>query len=465
MPGNRVGADGSTRPGYGRRVPVPHLPSVRSAGTGGRAGAVADPDPRWSTGAVQWCLTAGVIGLAALTVRPIGTSGTALVVAVLLPVTSVLLVLRHLRAPGVPDRVAAAVLVLAVVTALVLTALSEDGTAAIFAYFLVGHAGLRLEPRWSVPVAAVGSGLGAVLAVLAADPGGRATAAVTGLTVGLPVVVGITDRTQRAAALTQLAAARSAERAARAEAHSAVLTERARIARDVHDVLAHSLAGVNMQLELADALLETGDLERVRQANERAHALVRSSLQQAQWTVHALREDTLPLTASLVAMLESSGHREALRVTGPDPGAAAIAPAVVQNLLRITQESLTNAGRHAPGAALWVEVHHDPGRVTLTVRNGPSPRSASPGAARAAGSGMGLVGMRERTALLSGTLQAGPLTEGPLAGGWQVVAQVPVQPPTQPTPPPTQPTQPPTQLSTQPPAPVGRRKTGTDHGN
>ncbi|WP_327257184.1 histidine kinase [Streptomyces sp. NBC_01244] len=82
------------------------------------------------------------------------------------------------------------------------------------------------------------------------------------------------------------------DRADRAEARTAVLSERGRIARDVHDVLAHSLAGINMQLELTDALIDTGDLEKVREANAKAHALVKESLKQAQWTVHALIETT-----------------------------------------------------------------------------------------------------------------------------------------------------------------------------
>lgn len=109
-----------------------------------------------------------------------------------------------------------------------------------------------------------------------------------------------------------------------------------------------------MQLELADALLDTGDLDKVREANDKAHSMVKESLKQAQWTVHALREDALPLLESLTAMLESSGHRDVLTVTGTVrqvPHAQ-----VTQNLLRIAQESLTNAARHAPGGEVSVEL-------------------------------------------------------------------------------------------------------------
>jgi signal transduction histidine kinase len=185
----------------------------------------------------------------------------------------------------------------------------------------------------------------------------------------------------------------------------------------VHDVLAHSLAGINMQLELADALLDTGDLEKVREANDKAHGLVKESLKQAQWTVHALREDALPLPESLTAMVESSGHHDALTVTGT---VREVAAQVTQNLLRIAQEALTNAARHAPGGAVGVELTFSASSITLRIRNRAATRAVKPGV----GSGMGLVGMRERVALLGGSVSAGPITEGEDQGGWQVEAVI-----------------------------------------
>ncbi|EFG64736.1 two component system sensor kinase [Streptomyces sp. SPB074] len=232
------------------------------------------------------------------------------------------------------------------------------------------------------------------------------------------LVMGMLNRVQHQAVDAALSAAESGERAARAEAQAAVLAERGRIARDVHDVLAHSLAGINMQLELADALLDTGDLAKVRAANDKAHSLVKESLQQAQWTVHALSEDALPLVDTLTAMLESSGHRDALTVTGTPVEAPA---QVTRNLLRIGQESLTNAARHAPGGAVRVELAFTASSTALTIRNGPASRTVK----AATGSGMGLIGMRERVALLGGTLTAGPVTEGPDEGGWHVEAVIP----------------------------------------
>lgn len=94
---------------------------------------------------------------------------------------------------------------------------------------------------------------------------------------------------------------------------------------------------------------------------------------------------------------------------------------MTQTLLRIAQESLTNAARHAPGGEVRVELGFDAASTALSIRNGPATRTVGTGV----GSGMGLIGMRERVALLDGTITAGPVTEGPDAGGWQVEAVIP----------------------------------------
>ncbi|MFI0938629.1 sensor histidine kinase [Streptomyces sp. NPDC021020] len=367
---------------------------------------------------MQWALTAAVIVSGALTIRPMGFSGRGLAVAVLFAVNCVALLARGLPPGRVPPRVALVWLSLGVLAAAALIGVSRSGTGYLFAFFLSGHIGYRLPARQAL-VLAVACGLlcGGVL-YFEVGPGHDLLPWAVGLTTGAPVMVGMLNRTQHQAVDAALSAAESAERAARAEAQAAVLTERGRIARDVHDVLAHTLAGINMQLELADALLDTGDLEKVRAANGRAHSLVKESLKQAQWTVHALREDALPLVETLTAMLESSGHRDALTVSGTPVDVPA---RVTQNLLRIAQESLTNAARHAPGGEVRVELAFTASATALTVRNRPATRTVDAGV----GSGMGLIGMRERVALLGGTLTAGPVTEGPDRGGWQVEAVIP----------------------------------------
>ncbi|MEU6539654.1 histidine kinase [Streptomyces sp. NPDC047000] len=366
---------------------------------------------------LQWAVTLLIIAVAVSTVRPLGVSGRGLAVAALLVVNSVALLARHLP-PGFPPRAGLAWLTTGVVAAAALLELSTSGSGYLFAYFLVGHAGYRLALRQALAVAALSSLLCGGVLYFYLGPGHAVLTWTFGLGTGIPVVAGILSRSRQQAVEAMVEAAESAARAAQAEARTAVLTERGRIARDVHDVLAHSLAGISMHLELADALIDTGDLDKVRAAHDKAHSMVKESLKQAQWTVHALREDSLPLLESLTAMTESSGHRDVLTVTGT---VRELPARVTQNLLRIAQEALTNAARHAPGGAVGAELAFGTASTTLTVRNGPATGEATAGV----GSGLGLIGMRERVALLGGTITAGPLTEGPDRGGWQVEAVIP----------------------------------------
>ncbi|MEU9342917.1 histidine kinase [Streptomyces sp. NPDC048278] len=370
-------------------------------------------DPR-----VQWALTLAVIASGALTIRPMGVSGRGLVVAVLFVLNCAALLARGLPPGRVPPRAAVVWLSLGVLAAAALIGTGRSGSGYLFAFFLSGHIGYRLPTRPALVLALSCSLLCGGVLYFQVGPGHHLLPWAVGLTTGAPVLVGILNRAQHQAVEAALSAAESAERAARAEAQAAALTERGRIARDVHDVLAHTLAGINMQLELADALLDTGDLEKVRAVNDKAHSLVKESLKQAQWTVHALREDSLPLVETLTAMVESSGHRDALTVRGTP---VEIPAKVTQNLLRIAQESLTNAARHAPGGEVRVELAFTASATALTIRNRHATRTVNAGG----GSGMGLIGMRERVALLGGTLTAGPVTEGPDQGGWHVEAVIP----------------------------------------
>ncbi|MFE6813686.1 histidine kinase [Streptomyces sp. NPDC057677] len=400
---------------YVRLVPADrNAPPPRSdLGPGAGARRVPGQDPR-----VQWVASLAVVVVGAVTIRPMGFTGQGLAVAVLFVVNAAALLARRLPEHRVSPRLVLVWLTVGVVAAAALIGVSSSGTGYLFAFFLSGHIGYRLETRPALVLAGLCSLLCGAVLFFRLGPGYEALPWVFGLLTGLPVVMGILNRTQRQAVRAAIEAAEAAERAARAEARTAVLSERSRIARDVHDVLAHSLAGINMQLELADALMDTGDLDKVREAHDKAHGLVKDSLRQAQWTVHALREDALPLRETLTAMLESSGHHDALTVNGTVRDVPA---RVTQDLLRIAQEALTNAARHAPGGEVRAELTYTAEVVALRVRNGPATREASAGV----GSGMGLIGMRERVALLNGTLSAGPITEGPRRNGWQVEAVIP----------------------------------------
>lgn len=191
-------------------------------------------------------------------------------------------------------------------------------------------------------------------------------------------------------------------------ARAATLEERGRIARDLHDVLAHSLGALSVQLEVAEALLEergdtAGALERVR----RSRRLAVQGLTEARNAVAALRADAVPeLPAALAGQAEQHekdhGTAVQLTVTGHP---RKLDSAVTVALLGAAREALTNAAKHAPGQT--VEMRLD--GVRLSVRN----------KGVTSGEGFGLTGMRERLALVGGTLTAGPDGDD-----WLVVAEV-----------------------------------------
>ncbi|MEV0389727.1 histidine kinase [Nonomuraea sp. NPDC050643] len=210
---------------------------------------------------------------------------------------------------------------------------------------------------------------------------------------------------------------RQYRRAQQDRARAMALDERARIARELHDVLAHSLGALGVQLDVAEALLtERGDVDGAVARIRRSRGLAREGLVEARAAVAALREDIPPLPDAL-GLLVSEHRRDhgvpaELRTTGVR---RPITPAAEVCLLRTAREALTNAARHAADRPITVELTYGDQDVRLTVRNPLRRPAAAPGEA-----GYGLSGMRERVALAGGRLVAGP------AGGvWQVRAVVP----------------------------------------
>ncbi|WP_160312326.1 sensor histidine kinase [Streptacidiphilus albus] len=208
------------------------------------------------------------------------------------------------------------------------------------------------------------------------------------------------------------------EDAGDAEARAAVLAERTRIARDLHDVLAQSLSGLAIQLEGARRLGRREEVsEQLQTVIERAGGLVKEGLEDARRAVVALRDtsgqalDRLP---DLVERYRADHRLEAcFRVEGeprelpPEAGLA---------LYRGAQEALTNAARYAHGSRTTVTLRFDAARVVLSVVDqGPGPSAQAAGS----GPGMGLIGMRERLAQVGGTALAGPLDQG-----WSVRMEV-----------------------------------------
>lgn len=367
------------------------------------------------TSIIQVTATVAITVSCAIWVRPMGTSGRPLAVLVLVVVNCVFMAVRHVPERLIPENPRTAILYVSTATAAALLALAHFGPGVVFGYYAAGHAGYRLRPSRSRWVAVTCSVVCGAVLLLDLGPGHHHAPWYVGAASGFSVVLGMLNRTRVESYRAALAAAESAERAARAEANEIVLAERGRIARDVHDVLAHSLAGINMQLDLANALLDADKVEEAREVTGRAQNLVRESLVEAQRTVRALREDALPLVETLRAMLRNGGQGEDVEVEGD---VREVPTTVSQALIRAGQEALTNAHKYAPGMPVRVAVRYRPACVDLDVVNAPADGERP---LAAVGSGLGLVGMRERIALVGGTVAAGPEPDG----GWRVRVEVP----------------------------------------
>ncbi|NLF06059.1 MAG: sensor histidine kinase [Actinomycetales bacterium] len=244
--------------------------------------------------------------------------------------------------------------------------------------------------------------------------------------VGLVVVVDA--RRQRARAQEEAAAEREAR--ARQEEQNLVLEERARIARDLHDVVAHHMSMVAVQAESAPYRL--GGLDEKVQAELASIAQsARAALTDVRGILNVLRDGsdaarapqpTLDGLEVLLGTARTAGGTVTLEVSGerrPLPAAVEI------GAYRIVQESLANAARHAPGAAVEVRLDFGTDRLVLTVANGPADavRGDTGRETSATRAGHGLVGMRERALLLGGELSAGPRPDG----GFEVSATLPTE--------------------------------------
>ncbi|MFD4408603.1 sensor histidine kinase [Streptomyces sp. NPDC058476] len=196
------------------------------------------------------------------------------------------------------------------------------------------------------------------------------------------------------------------ERAARAaEAESAALAERARIARDIHDVLAHSLSAQLVHLEAARLLIERGaDRETILERVVAARGMAREGLAETRQALSALRGDMSPLEDFLSELVATADGAD-VTVTGARQALRAEASQAVR---RVAQEALTNVRKHAPGAKVHVRLDYGEREVTLDVRDSGGP----PGELSGSGAGYGLLGMRERAELLGGSLEARPDEEG-----------------------------------------------------
>jgi signal transduction histidine kinase len=196
-----------------------------------------------------------------------------------------------------------------------------------------------------------------------------------------------------------------------AEQRSAVVAERARLARELHDVLAHTLSSLSLHLESTRVLAKSRNVDpEVQSRIERAVALARNGLVEARDAVGTLRDDELPgpdRLPSLVADFERSTGVECRFEQVGTP--SLLAPEASVALFRGAQEALTNIGKHAAASRVDMRLEWDDNRVTLRIvddGHGLNGSSALPGG------GNGLRGMRERAELAGGHVDAGPTSHG-----------------------------------------------------
>jgi signal transduction histidine kinase len=302
----------------------------------------------------------------------------------------------------------------------VLAVLQPNGPVEIAASMGVWIAAVRLPP---VPAAAIAGAITAALAVavgLTAHPAAQSAITATLLCLLLTVTGQFIRRGRESQDRTELLLAQLQD-AREGEAAAAAMAERSRIAGELHDVLAHSLSGLAIQLQGARKLADREAVsDGLRATIERSAELTKAGLADARHAVSALRGERLPTLDQLAALVQDfrrdTGADATLRINGtsrPLPAEASLA------LFRGAQEALTNISRYAPGATTSVTVSYQPDRILVSVEDHVRAAQASPVLADAGG-GHGLSTMRERAARAGGTARAGPTPDG-----WRVELEVP----------------------------------------
>jgi signal transduction histidine kinase len=301
------------------------------------------------------------------------------------------------------------------------------GQLAALSVVAVIAAGSETSPAagWAV------AGLGMVTIVSAGLADGAGVGKVTAYPGGLLLgfLFGLNLRAHRVHAEQSAALLARAEQLREEQAQVAMLDERARIAREIHDVLAHSLGALGLQIEFARAVLtDRHDEARAVELLDQAHRMAADGLAETRRAVHALRGETLPLPGGLARLGAGHQRRHGVLVTFKAAGQPRpLAPDAELAITRTAQEALVNTAKHAPHQPVGIRLDYSGAATTLIVTsrlaaNGQNGRDGSghgTGLATVDG-GYGLTGMRERLRLLGGTL-----TAGRQGGDWVVVAEVP----------------------------------------
>ncbi|WP_051951232.1 sensor histidine kinase [Actinacidiphila yeochonensis] len=316
-----------------------------------------------------------------------------------------------------PSRWAVLGVALAIGTGFAVTLLAPNGLGEV--PVLAGAAVLPMRlPAGRVRTAcvlAVAVGFGVTIMVISGSPAGLLAGAGAWF---------IADRSVEHAALQAerdraVALLAEVEASRQALQEAAAVEERGRIAREMHDVLAHSLAGLSVQLQAVRAIAaREGAPAALTGPLDRAADLARDGVQEARAAVGALRSAPLRGVADLDGLVAGFPGEARLRVTGR---AGRLAPEAGHAVYRAVQEALTNAARYATGSPIDVNVVGDAHEVRVAVRDHGLPAGRTPSGVR--GGGSGLRGMAERIEAAGGSLTAGPVPDGP---GWRITLRVPV---------------------------------------
>jgi signal transduction histidine kinase len=363
-----------------------------------------------------------------------GTGGRGVVVAVSYGLCAISWLLWTWR-PTIEDGATVEIYVLAVAGG-ILCGAAAGSAASAFVFVAVVAAGMR-EPLGRAMIVTAGGILAIGVTVLIYDGSALGLLAYSlGLAAATLGASNARQSVMRADQAELLLA--QTQRSHEEQLRTARLEESTRIAREIHDVLAHSLAGLTIQLEATGALIENGaDRDQILARVKQAHQLAREGLSETRRAVGALRGEATPAPPApagagiqaLVAEYRSASHASVTISIDGDGGH--LTGELGPTLLRVVQESLTNVTKHAPGAAVTIALDAGAGAADpteLSVHNGPSPDAPDASGLSGSGGGYGLQGMRERAEALGGTLQAGPTEDG----GWRVRLRIPAREPSGP---------------------------------
>jgi signal transduction histidine kinase len=197
-------------------------------------------------------------------------------------------------------------------------------------------------------------------------------------------------------------------------ARAVAAAERGRLSREMHDVLAHTLSALALQLESTRLLARDRGVDaEVIRGLDQAHHLAAGGLEEARRAIATARGDELPGPERLEALAEAFGEQSGLPVAVQITGERReLAPDARLAVYRTAQEALTNVRRHAAAERVQVQLAYLPERTVLVVEDHAPAGTPPPVALGLAGNGYGLTGMRERAALLGGELVAEPTNDG-----------------------------------------------------